>query len=89
MSTCLALLLDIYVFKRVTARGKYNPMMDRDAETKRGLPGFGYADQPVPMGDFNAQPKQMDPVHQGYSMPEEQFEYDTGYHGGHAERALS
>lgn len=23
---------------------------------------------------------------QGYAVPEAQFEYDTGYHGGHAER---
>ncbi|EMC99562.1 hypothetical protein BAUCODRAFT_63557 [Baudoinia panamericana UAMH 10762] len=26
---------------------------------------------------------------QGYSVPENQFDYDTGYHGGHEERAFS
>ncbi|KAK4540749.1 hypothetical protein LTR36_008964 [Oleoguttula mirabilis] len=25
---------------------------------------------------------------QGYALPEQQFEYDTGYHGGHEERAF-
>lgn len=24
----------------------------------------------------------------GYGLPAAQFEYDTGYHGGHAERAF-
>lgn len=26
---------------------------------------------------------------QGYAIPDGQFEYDTGYHGGHAEKALA
>lgn len=63
-------------------------MMDPDAEVKRGLPGLGYTDHPVPLGNFNVQPKQANPERTGYGVPEEQFEYDTGYHGGHAERAL-
>lgn len=64
-------------------------MMDPDADVKRGLPGFGYSDRPVPMGNFNAQPKQAEPEQGGYGVPEEQFEYDTAYYGGHAERVLS
>ena len=89
VSTLLALLLDVLIFKRATARGKYNVMLDPDAPAKRGLPRLSYTDNKIEMGNISAQRKQGDPARKGYVVPEEQFEYDTGYHGGHAERAFS
>jgi len=84
----LALLLDIYVFRRATARGKYSQMADPDAAGKRGMPSFGYLDRSVPMESFSFRSKQAEPELRGYALPEEQLNYDTGYHGAHAEPAL-
>jgi len=63
-------------------------MSDPDAQVKRRMPGFGYSDRPMPMETL-LQPTQGGAQHQGYHMPEEQFKYDTAYHGGLSERALS
>lgn len=89
VSTLLALLLDVVIFKRSTARGKYNPMQDPDAPVKRGLPRLSYTDNNIELGKLKTNPKQDEPTRRGYVVPEEQFEYDTGYYGGHAERVLS
>ena len=89
VSTLLALLLDVLIFRRATARGKYNPMLDPDAVVRRGLPRLSYRDNKIEMGNFSTQLREDDPSQRGYVVPEEQFEYDTGYHGGHAERVLS
>jgi len=89
VSTVLALLLDVLIFKRATARGKYNPMLDPDAPAKRRLPRLSYTDNKIEMGNISAQRKQFDPTRKGYVVPEEQIGYDTGYHGGHAERDFS
>ena len=42
----------------------------------------------VPRNGFGAQPDARTMQSQGYAVPEAQFEYDTGYHGGHAERVF-
>ncbi|KAF2452904.1 hypothetical protein BDY21DRAFT_328532 [Lineolata rhizophorae] len=67
VSTVLSALLDVHVFRRMTARGKYNQMPSGVAASggKRGIPMFG-----TPAGGRNS-----------YAVPEGQFDYDTGYHG--------
>jgi hypothetical protein len=98
VSTLAALLLDVYVFKRATARGKYNQMEDFD--NKQTMPGHNqpersYNDVPSYNASGSAinlapqRPLQLTkaPRPTGYAVPEEQFSYDTGYNGGHmAER---
>ncbi|EOD47172.1 hypothetical protein UCRNP2_6076 [Neofusicoccum parvum UCRNP2] len=89
MSTLAALLLDIYVFKRATARGKYGQMMDVDM--KRSGPGLQQdpsavnLDEPhVEQRPFGVQRSRKAPEQTGYALPEEQFAYDdTGYYGAH------
>ena len=62
-------------------------MTDPDAVSKRDLPRLSYTDNKIAMGNFSTQLKRDDPTQRGYVVPEEQFDYDTGYHGGHAERS--
>lgn len=95
VSTLAALLLDVYVFKRATARGKYNQMEDFD--NKQAMPGHNvperlYNDAPLYNASGSAinlapqRPLQLTnkaPRPTGYAVPEEQFSYDTGYNGGH------
>lgn len=90
VSTFAAALLDIFVFRRATARGKYNQM--QNIEEKRafdapdsvlGLDPSRYETQKP----FNSQPAHT-PRATGYAVPEEQFNYDTGYQGAHDTRGL-
>lgn len=89
-STLAALLLDIYVFKRSTRRGKYNQMMDVD--TKRSGPGPQQSpwsthieDPDVEQRPYSDQRAKKSPGQTGYALPAEQFAYDdTGYHGVHS-----
>lgn len=89
-STLAALLLDIYVFKRSTRRGKYNQMMDVD--TKRSGPGPQQSpwsthveDPDVEQRPYSDQRTKKSPGQTGYALPAEQFAYDdTGYHGVHS-----
>jgi len=79
VSTLLALVLDIVVFKRATRLGKYNAM--RDGDNKVGV--TPYNDTHMDLPSYNAQPnRQLDNA--GYGVPEEQFGYDTTYHGAHS-----
>ncbi|KAK4989709.1 hypothetical protein LTR50_003034 [Elasticomyces elasticus] len=66
----------------------YNTPYDTAAHQRRDSdifePARAYADRPGAAGvDGTAMRKK-----QGYSVPEDQFGYDTGYHGGHAERVF-
>lgn len=97
VSTLAALLLDVYVFKRATVRGKYNQMQDLD--NKGPMPGYNQSERPyndsrshdafgsainlAPQKPFGAQVSGKVPHQKGYEMPAEQFAYDTGYQGGH------
>lgn len=42
----------------------------------------------VPQKGYFAAPLEKNAPGQGYAVPDGQFEYDTGYHGGHAERVF-
>jgi len=93
VSTLCAMLLDIYVFRKNTSRGKYNqmrdpyakgPVMDMHDEPVHTSYGQGPADYGHVDGHYSAQqPKN---PQSGYEMPVEQFNYDTGYHGAHNDR---
>lgn len=86
MSTLAAFLLDIYVFKRATRRGKYNQMMDMDVKRSDPLPSSANIDEVyAEQKPFRDQRSREAPGQAGYALPEEQFGYDdTGYHGAHA-----
>jgi hypothetical protein len=83
----LALALDVFVFRQTISRGKYKQM---DAEKPHGnataLDAPAYSDSRGSHGDEHEQyvtPQTQRPDHSGYEVPEEQFNYDTSYHGGH------
>jgi len=87
VSTLLALALDVFVFRRTISRGKYKQM---DAEKPHGnaaaLDAPGYSDARGSIGETEEQyvtPQTQRPDQSGYEVPEEQFNYDTSYHGGH------
>ncbi|KAF2396960.1 hypothetical protein EJ06DRAFT_499539 [Trichodelitschia bisporula] len=83
VSTSLAFLLDIYVFKRATRLGKYNAMHDPDnkpaAHTPVMMAPLNASHQGL--AGYNAQ-QGVGRAHSGYAVPEEQFGYDTTYRGG-------
>jgi hypothetical protein len=87
VSTLLALALDVFVFRRTISRGKYKQM---DAEKPLGgaavLDAPGYSDSRGSIGEGGEQyvtPQTQRADQSGYEVPEEQFNYDTSYHGGH------
>ncbi|KAH7018690.1 hypothetical protein B0J12DRAFT_415604 [Macrophomina phaseolina] len=88
-STLSALLLDIYVFKRSTQRGKYDQMMDSDLKrTMSGphqSPWSTHVDEPdVEQRPYSDQRASKSPEQTGYALPAEQFAYDdTAYRGAH------
>ncbi|EON68614.1 hypothetical protein W97_07872 [Coniosporium apollinis CBS 100218] len=90
VSTLLALLLDLYVFRQATKRGMYNAMEDLDSKRSPTPNLEGMRSQEfLDVNDehpLSAQRPAKAPKQSGYEMPAEQFEYDTGYYGGHAER---
>jgi len=99
VSTIGALLLDVYVFRRSVARGQYNQMDDLDSKHNKTMPGYRDASgsNPLPVSyddmnnnddiEFKDQPARPKNTAGGdYQQPEEQFSYDTGYHGAHNER---
>ncbi|KAL0256721.1 hypothetical protein SLS55_009118 [Diplodia seriata] len=89
VSTLAALLLDVYVFKRSTRRGKYNQMLNLDVKRGASAPQQSpwsinveepYAEQ----GHVEEQPVRKTAKHKGYEVPDEQYAYeDTGYYGAH------
>lgn len=68
-------------------RGPYTDEDHRELSSEEDLGRHSEAFE-VPMGGYGAQPDSKGAQRQGYAVPEAQFEYDTGYHGGHAERAF-
>jgi hypothetical protein len=76
ISTLLALALDVYVFKQAVKRGKYQNMQDADLKHAEA----SFADHDM-AGLSGAQ--EMDthtpPPRDGYSVPQQQFVYDTSY----------
>jgi len=82
VSTLAAACLDVYVFRRATARGKYNQMQNVDHKQAFDAPDhvLGIDSHPLQtQRPYNAQPSNASS--RGYSVPEEQFQYDTGYRG--------
>jgi len=82
VSTLAAACLDVYVFRRATARGKYNQMQNVDHKQAFDAPDhvLGIDSHPLQtQRPYNAQPSKASS--HGYSVPEEQFQYDTGYRG--------
>jgi len=77
ISTLLALILDIYVFKQATRLGKYENM--RDADLKHAEASFG--DHDTDLAGYNGATEMETPGQKraGYSVPQEQFGYDTSY----------
>lgn len=77
-------------------RGPYTDANDHDADEEAA--SFEEADEifptrhseafEVPRRGYGAQPSGKQMQSEGYAMPEGQFDYDTGYHGGHAERVF-
>lgn len=65
-------MLDIYVFRQATRLGKYQNM--KDADLKHAEPVF----QDHDMSGYNAQ-EMTSGSKSGYSVPQEQFGYDTSY----------
>ncbi|KAF2172232.1 hypothetical protein M409DRAFT_62988 [Zasmidium cellare ATCC 36951] len=98
VSTIMALILDIIVHRQQTRRGVYR-LHDIDGPAKRGVRPEAtrgpFTDDEHAMhtreseaweaprpstGPYN---EAAAPLAGGYAVPEQQFEYDTGYHGGH------
>jgi len=68
------------------------PYTDNDANDEQDLdssPSRHSEAFEIPTREYGQQPD-ADVMMQGkgYAVPEGQFEYDTGYHGGHAERVF-
>lgn len=73
ISTLLALVLDIYVFRQATRLGKYQNMNGADVKHAEGT--F----QDHDMAGYNGAQEMGAPATKmgGYSVPQEQFGYDT------------
>ncbi|GAB7349378.1 hypothetical protein MBLNU459_g8503t1 [Dothideomycetes sp. NU459] len=68
-------------------RGPYTDEDHRSLSSDEDLPRQSEAFE-VPHRGYGAQPDSKQLQGQGYAVPEAQFAYDTGYHGGHAERVF-
>lgn len=96
ISTIAALGLDIYVHRQQTRSGIYrlpdvddNKGASRDPNAEAEPRESGAWDAPrLPMGPYGEQADSKVHQHQrGYSVPENQFDYDTGYSGHQPGRA--
>ncbi|KAK5133869.1 hypothetical protein LTR08_007200 [Meristemomyces frigidus] len=100
ISTLAALALDFHVRRQQTRRGVYRlhdldgkrpaatrgPFTDADAAEPRESEAW---EAPRPsMGPYSEQGEKQAPQQGGYAVPEQQFEYDTAYSGGHSERVF-
>ncbi|KAI9818875.1 MAG: hypothetical protein M1827_007696 [Pycnora praestabilis] len=82
VSTLSALVLDVVVRKRTTARGKYNVMEDIKLHD-HGIVDPQTDDRPFEVA-YPYSMRQPAPVSKaGYAVPEQQETYDTGYHSGY------
>lgn len=96
LSTIAALALDIYVRRQQTMRGVYRLHDLPDTKTRPNASAgpftegaYGQAressawEEPRPsMGPYSERAEPMfENKAGGYSVPEDQFQYDTGYHG--------
>jgi len=76
--------------RAAAVRGPYTDMDDDEEELEMrgpeivGRPSDAFEVPPVGYGAHITKGAQG----QGYEVPEGQFDYDTGYHGGHAERVF-
>jgi len=87
LTTMAALALDIYVWRKMTSRGKYSQMKDAEKPVGIGAPGQPYN---APAYSDSRSSIALEPYtaahtsrgdQSGYQMPEEQFNYDTSYGG--------
>jgi hypothetical protein len=69
----MALLLDLYVFKRATRLGKYNAMQEKDGNR-------AFHDEGAELSGYNARDHQRSAA-VGYSAQEQPLGYDTSYRG--------
>ena len=73
------------VFRRTVSRGKYKQMVD---EKPAGIaapynaPEYSDSRGSIQLQQYTT-PASHNPERAGYEVPEEQFNYDTSYHGGH------
>jgi len=85
VSTLAALLLDIMVFRRTVSRGKYKQMVDEKPvgiAAPYNAPEYSDSRGSIQLQQYTT-PTSHNPDRAGYEVPEEQFNYDTSYHGGH------
>lgn len=99
VSTIMAVIMDIYVHRQQTRRGVYR-LHDLDSGKRRVEATRGpFTDDdhvahpreseaweaPRPsIGPYN---ETAAPMSGGYAVPDQQFDYDTQYHGGHEQRS--
>lgn len=102
VSTIAAFILDIYVFRQQTRRGVYRlhdldskqrPQATRGPFTDDVNYGASGINEPMESEAWEAPRVSMGPYtedarrqQQGYAVPDNQFEYDTGYHGHGSQR---
>jgi hypothetical protein len=81
----LALALDVFVFRGTISRGKYKQMdTDKPLGNAAALDAPLYSDSRGGISEEQYVTPQTQRADQsGYEVPEEQFNYDTEYHGGH------
>ncbi len=77
VSTISAVILDLVVRRGQVKRGLYNQMKDFDRKQTHSMQNDPWS---------VVLPKSRGDVSQGYELPGEQFNYDTGYTGGHESR---
>jgi hypothetical protein len=73
------------IFRRTISRGKYKQMLD---EKPQGIaapfsaPQYSDSRQSIQLAEY-VTPSTQREDQSGYAIPEEQFNYDTSYRGGH------
>jgi len=85
-STLAAVLLDIVIFRRTVSRGKYAQMVDHEKPAgiapPYAAPQYSDSRSSIQLNQYTTPSTQM-ADRSGYEVPEEQFNYDTAYQGGH------
>lgn len=69
-------------------RGPYTDDDDEEWNVARGVEIVGRPSEAFEVPDVGYGASAKVAKDQGYEVPEGQFDYDTGYHGGHAERVF-
>jgi len=88
LTTLLALLLDVFIWRKTVARGKYSQMKEKPpvgiAAPGQPYTAPAYSDSRNSMSlDAYTTPSTARGDQSGYQVPEDQFSYDTSYQGGH------